>query len=107
MGTRVEQSGEFPPRAGGAGRCHLEDMADSLHRLSPAVEDLQIIIPRGNRTSLLQREFRITLTHSCSFQLGHGLVAVAMTRRTRSKVFRARTPSSWNERSAGSSPGSS
>ena len=61
MGTRVEQSGEFVPRAGGAGRRHLEDMADSFHRLSPAVEDFQVIIPRGNRTLLLQREFRITL----------------------------------------------
>src|SRR5690349_102508 len=68
MGTRVEQSGELVPRAGGAGRCHLEDMADSLHRLSPTVEDLQLIIPRGNRTLLLQREFRIILiaTGLCS-----------------------------------------
>ena len=37
----------------------------------------------------------------------HGAVAVAMTRRARSKVSRARTPSSWKGRSAGSSPGSS
>ena len=61
MGTRVEQSGEFVPRSGGASRRHLEDVADSLHRLPSAAEDLQVIIPRGNRTLLLQREFRITL----------------------------------------------
>jgi hypothetical protein len=53
-------------RAYGAARCHLEDMADALHRLSPTVEDLQVIIPRGNRTLLLQREFRITL-HAPSY----------------------------------------
>src|SRR5271165_429224 len=64
MGTRVEQSGEFIPCAGGAGRRHLEDVADSLHRLSATAEDLQVIIPRGNRTLLLQREFRITLSES-------------------------------------------
>ena len=40
MGTRVEQSGEFLPRAGRARRRHLEDMADSLHRLPSAAEDL-------------------------------------------------------------------
>jgi hypothetical protein len=36
-----------------------------------------------------------------------GAVAVAMTRRSRLKVSRERTPSSWNDPSAGSSPGSS
>jgi hypothetical protein len=34
-----------------------------------------------------------------------GAVAVAMTRRTRSKISRERTPSSWKDCSAGSSPG--
>src|SRR6516225_10187668 len=61
MGTRVEQSAEFVPCAGGAGRRHLEGVANSLHRLPPPVEDLQVIILRSNRTLLLQREFRITL----------------------------------------------
>src|SRR6266571_2395862 len=61
MGTRVEQSGEFLPRAGRARRCHLEDLADSLHRLPSAAEDLQVIISCRNRALLLQGEFRITL----------------------------------------------
>src|SRR5438034_11361680 len=61
MGTRVEQSGKFVPRASGTGHRHLEDMADSLYRLPSAAEDLQVIIPRRNRTLLLQGEFRITL----------------------------------------------
>src|SRR6266851_4292520 len=61
MGTRVEQSGEFLPCAGRARRCHLEDMADSLHRLPSAAEELQVIISRSNRALLLQGEFRITL----------------------------------------------
>ena len=61
MGTRVEQSGKFVPRASGTGRRHLEDMADSLYRQPSAAEDLQVIIPRRNRTLLLQGEFRITL----------------------------------------------
>src|SRR6266576_5396239 len=61
MGTRVEQSSEFLPRASRTSRRHLEDMADSLHRLPSAAEDLQVIIPRCNRTLLLQGEFRITL----------------------------------------------
>src|SRR6266566_4101417 len=61
MGTRVEQSSEFLPRASRTSRRHLEDMADPLHRLPSAAEDLQVIIPRCNRTLLLQREFCITL----------------------------------------------
>src|SRR6266513_1504318 len=61
MGTRVEQSSEFLPRASRTSRRHLEDMADSLHRLPSAAEDLQLIIPRCNRTLLLQGEFCITL----------------------------------------------
>src|SRR6266550_3668445 len=61
MGTRVEQSSEFLPRASRTSRRHLEDMADSLHRLPSAAEDLQVIIPRCNRTLLLQGEFCITL----------------------------------------------
>src|SRR5712691_4306640 len=64
MGTRVEQSGEFLPCAGRARRCHLEDMADSLHRLPSAAEELQVIISRSNRALLLQGEFRITLYNS-------------------------------------------
>src|SRR5262249_55881851 len=60
MGTRVEQSGKLVPRAGRAGYRHLEDLADPLHRLSPAAQDLQIIIPRRNRALLLQGEFWIT-----------------------------------------------
>src|SRR2546423_4385274 len=61
MGARVEQPGEFLPCAGRARRCHLEDLADSLHRLPSAAEDLQVIIFRSNRALLLQGEFRITL----------------------------------------------
>src|SRR4249919_2434773 len=61
MGTQVEQSSEFLPRASRTSRRHLEDMADSLHRLPSAAEDLQVIIPRCNRTLLLQGEFCITL----------------------------------------------
>src|SRR6266568_525003 len=61
MGTRVEQTGEFVPGASRAGHRHLEDLADSLHRLSSAAEDLQVIVSRRNRTLLLQREFRISL----------------------------------------------
>src|SRR6266487_4923549 len=64
MGTRVEQSSEFLPRASRTSRRHLEDMADSLHRLPSAAEDLQVIIPRCNRTLLLQGEFCITLLGS-------------------------------------------
>ena len=60
MGTRVEQSGEFVPRASGTSRRHLEDLADSLYRLPSAAEDLQIIIPCRNRALLLQGEFCIT-----------------------------------------------
>src|SRR6266851_7065646 len=67
MGTRVEQSGEFLPCAGRARRCHLEDMADSLHRLPSAAEELQVIISRSNRALLLQGEFRITLLVSGSY----------------------------------------
>src|SRR5215831_10123920 len=61
MGTRVEQSGEFLPCAGRAGCRHVEDLADSLHRLSPTAEDLQIIILRRNRPLLLQGDFCISL----------------------------------------------
>src|SRR4249919_1507989 len=61
MGTRVEQSSEFLPRASRTSRRHLEDMADSLHGLPSAAEDLQVIIPRCNRTLLLQGEFCLTL----------------------------------------------
>src|SRR6266581_3902581 len=61
VGTRVEQSGEFLPRASRAGRRHPEGLADSLHRLPQAAEDLQVFIPRRNRPLLLQGEFRITL----------------------------------------------
>src|SRR5215472_16079486 len=62
MGTRVEQSGEFLPCAGRAGCRHVEDLADSLHRLSPTAEDLQIIILRRNRPLLLQGDFCISLS---------------------------------------------
>src|SRR5215469_12244602 len=61
MGTPVEQSGELVPRTSRAGCRHFEDLADSVHRLSPAAEDLQVIIPRCNRTLLLQGEIWITL----------------------------------------------
>src|SRR2546421_9274085 len=67
MGARVEQPGEFLPCAGRARRCHLEDLADSLHRLPSAAEDLQVIIFRSNRALLLQGEFRITLLASSSW----------------------------------------
>jgi hypothetical protein len=40
---------------------HLEDMANSLHRLPSAAEDLYIIVPSRNRTLLLQGAFRIGL----------------------------------------------
>src|SRR3974377_1052310 len=61
MGARVEQSSEFVPCAGRAGRCQLEGVADSLHRLPSAAEDLQVIIPCRNRALLLQGEFWISL----------------------------------------------
>ena len=70
MGARVEQSGEFLPRAGRARRRHLEDMADSLHRLPSAAEDLYVIVPRRNRALLLQGEFCITLTDSDYTKIG-------------------------------------
>ncbi len=54
------------PCASRAGRRHLEDVADSLHRLSSASEDLQVVIPRSNRTLLFQGEFCITLLVSAS-----------------------------------------
>src|SRR4030088_1682893 len=75
MGTRVEQSGKFVPRASGTGHRHLEDMADSLYRLPSAAEDLQVIIPRRNRTLLLQGEFRITL------DVSHSVTARVLTSR--------------------------
>src|SRR2546423_10214765 len=61
MGARVEQPSEFLPRASRTSHRHLEDMADSLHRLPSAAENLQVIIPRCNRPLLLQGEFCITL----------------------------------------------
>src|SRR5712671_8127924 len=61
MGTRMEQQSEFFPRASRAGCRYPEDMADSLHRLSSAAQDLQVLIPCRNRTLLLQGEFCITL----------------------------------------------
>src|SRR5438034_8184734 len=67
MGTRVEQSSEFLPRASRTSRRHLEDMADSLYRLPSAAEDLQVIIPRCNRALLLQGEFCITLFFAHAF----------------------------------------
>src|SRR5215471_9582998 len=69
MGTRVEQSGELVPRTYRAGCRHFEDLADSVHRLSPAAEDLQVIIPRCNRALLLQGEFWITLDAFLGAQL--------------------------------------
>src|SRR5215470_17397260 len=75
VGTRVEQSSEFVSCTSGAGRRHLEDLADSIHRLSSAAEDLQLIIPCSNRTLLLQREFRITLM--VSIWSPHGLHVVS------------------------------
>src|SRR6266700_420687 len=65
MGARVEQSGEFLPRTSRARRRHLEDMADSLHRLPSAADDLCVIIPCRNRALLLQGEFCITLRTCC------------------------------------------
>src|SRR6266568_5096773 len=64
MGARVEQSGEFLPRAGRARCRHLEDMANSIHRLPSAAEDLYVIVPCRNRALLLQGEFCITLKAS-------------------------------------------
>src|SRR5690349_3490855 len=69
MGPRVEQPSEFFPRASRASRRHLEDLADSLHRLPSAAEDLQVIIPRCNRALLLQGAFRITLSE-CTLLAG-------------------------------------
>src|SRR5271165_4389512 len=66
MGARVEQSGEFLPCARRARRRHLEDLADSLHRLPSAAEDLYVIVPSRNRALLLQGEFCITLRASDS-----------------------------------------
>ena len=60
----TEQPSEFFPRASRTSRRHLEDLADSLHRLPSAAEDLQVIIPRCNGTLLLQGEFCMTLTGS-------------------------------------------
>jgi hypothetical protein len=56
-----KQSGKFLPRPSRARRRHLEDMADSLHRLPPAAEDVYVIVPRRNRALLLQGEFCMSL----------------------------------------------
>src|SRR5271156_6650461 len=61
MGTRVEQSGEFISCASRTGHRHPENMADSLHRLSSAPENLRVVIPCSNRALLFQGEFRISL----------------------------------------------
>src|SRR5580700_10254893 len=61
MGTRMEQPGEFLPRAGRAGSSQPEGLADSLYRLSSAAEDLQVITSCCNRALLLQGAFCITL----------------------------------------------
>jgi Helix-turn-helix of DDE superfamily endonuclease len=53
--------GESKLCASRTGRRHLEDMADSLHRLSSAPEDRQVVIPCRNRALLFQGEFCITL----------------------------------------------
>src|SRR6266568_6255562 len=79
MGTRVEQTGEFVPGASRAGHRHLEDLADSLHRLSSAAEDLQVIVSRRNRTLLLQREFRISL-HVSTAAMVAGAYPAALAR---------------------------
>src|SRR5437660_3025839 len=57
----MEQPGEFVPGTRRAGHCDFEDLADSLHRLPPTLEDFQIIIPCRNWTVLFQGGFCITL----------------------------------------------
>jgi hypothetical protein len=65
MGRRVQLpgSGASMPRSRGGRADHrdLEDVADSLHQLPSAAEDLQVIIPRRDRTLFLQRGFCISL----------------------------------------------
>src|SRR5437879_6427439 len=58
----MEQPGEFVPGTRRAGHCDFEDLADSLHRLPPTLEDFQIIIPCRNWTVLFQGGFCITLS---------------------------------------------
>src|SRR6266851_790091 len=78
MGTRMEQSGEFLPCASRAGRRHPEDMEDSLHGLPSATQDLQVIIPRLNRTLFFQREFCITLHPLLDWRTGLDMVRLAL-----------------------------
>ncbi len=59
-------------KTGRARRRHLEDMADSLHRLPSAAEDLYVIVPSRNRALLLQGEFCITLS-TCYYRRGMAL----------------------------------
>src|SRR5690348_4478679 len=85
MEPRVEQPSEFFPRASRASRRHLEDLADSLHRLPSAAEDLQVIIPRCNGTLLLQGGFCITLIIS-----GYAMrsIRMSMPKRVRARTWR-------------------
>ena len=75
----------------GLGRCQVLGLPAEDPAAGPAAT---IIVPARPEQRRLSRG-------------NHGAVAVARTRRTRSIIPRERTPSSWNERSAGSSPGSS
>src|SRR5512144_1955729 len=61
MGTRVEQPSELVPCASRTGYRQPKDLADPFYRLSPAVEDLHVIVPRGNWPVLLQNGFCIIL----------------------------------------------
>src|ERR1700749_749130 len=84
MGTGVEQSGEFFPRASRTSRRHLEDMADSLHRLPSAAKDLQVIISCCNGTLLLQGEFCITLfAYNYSYAAPHYISSFERNRLSR------------------------
>src|SRR5580704_14384110 len=74
MGTRMEQPGEFLPRAGRASSSQPEGLADSLYRLSSAAEDLQVIISCCNRALLLQGEFCITLKNSLYWKTAEQLL---------------------------------
>src|SRR5512144_109500 len=61
MGTRVEQPSELVPCASRTGYRQHKDLANPFHRLSPAIEDLHVIVPRGNWLVLLQNGFCIIL----------------------------------------------
>ena len=64
--ARVQQPDQLSSGAGRAGRGQPEDMANSLHRLQKAAENLLVLVSGCHWPVLLQREFRHSLTSSRS-----------------------------------------